>query len=118
MLFSARAKPRLHTLDACIRYAFLLEFLTEMGEIFPDPVLMLGGDEVGCSCTNSTGGMMESQAFDLDPSSAAWLRAHNMTSANATDYFWKRMAADVIPKLNKTLQIWSVRCALGPPLFA
>ena len=47
-------------------YAILLEFFLEMAENFPDPVLMLGGNEAGLSCTNSTGGEMASHAFDLD----------------------------------------------------
>ena len=33
------------------RYTFLREFLLEMTSIFPDPVLMLGGDEVGLILT-------------------------------------------------------------------
>ena len=36
-------------------YTFLVDFLTEMAGIFPDPVLMLGGDEVGHLCLNSSG---------------------------------------------------------------
>lgn len=28
-------------------YSFLTEFLNEMGTVFEDPLLMLGGDEVG-----------------------------------------------------------------------
>lgn len=31
-------------------YEVLTNFLSEMAAIFPDPVLMLGGDEVGLSC--------------------------------------------------------------------
>ena len=46
------------------------------------------------------------QAFDLDPSAAAWMKAHNMSSSDVTDYFWKRVAKEVIPKVNKTLQVW------------
>ena len=38
------------------------------------------------------------QAFDLEPSAAAWLRAHNMSSAQLALHFWTRMAAEVIPK--------------------
>ena len=89
-----------------------------MTSIFPDPVLMLGGDEVGLSCTNSSGEPMLEQAFDLDPSSSAWLKRHNMTSSDATPYFWDRVTTEVIPKLpgSKTLQIWYCPdCHSGDP---
>ena len=36
-------------------YEVLTTFLSEMAEIFPDPVMMLGGDEVGLSCHGTDG---------------------------------------------------------------
>ena len=111
-----------HVLDVTKEevYAFLTEFLLEMADLFPDPVMMLGGDEVGLSCVNASGDPMFNQAFDLDPSAAAWLKAHNMTSSEATDYFWHRVTSEIGPKLNnKTLQIWYCPdCHTGdPPLL-
>ena len=99
-------------------YAFLEAFLGEMADLFQDEVLMLGGDEVGTSCHNATNGKMEmTQVFDIDPNSGPWLRARNLTGANATQYFWQRVADEIFPKLNKSgLMVWYCpTCHTGDP---
>jgi hypothetical protein len=91
-------------------YEVLTEFLSEMADIFPDPVLMLGGDEVGLSCHDPvTGKALLSGAFDLDPAAAARMQKLGINSSTATDYFWGKVTQQVMtsPKLkNKTLQVW------------
>jgi hexosaminidase len=79
------------TLDAT--YSFLRTFLKEMTEeIFPDPYLALGGDEVGYSCAAEV--------------KKGWLAAHNMTAVELLPYFWQRVSAEVMPALNRTLYVW------------
>jgi hypothetical protein len=69
-------------------------FLGEMGTIFEEPMLFLGGDEVDASC------------WDRNPAIAAWLKTHNMTSAELQQYFWVQMRSRVLPALNKTVGVW------------
>jgi len=75
-------------------YEFLETFLVEIGSVFTDELLFLGGDEVDTGC------------WDRNPDVAAWLKAHNMTSAQLQPYFWEQMGTRVLPKLNRTLSIW------------
>ena len=67
------------TLDAT--YDFLRTFLKEMGGVFTDQYLALGGDEV------SFGGCAREKK--------AWLAAHNMTARQLLPYFWRRVSAEV-----------------------
>ena len=78
------------TLDAT--YTFLSRFLAEMGTIFPDPYLALGGDEVSYGCAAGV--------------KRVWLAAHNMTAAGLLPHFWRRVTAEVLPRLNRTLYVW------------
>ena len=101
-------------------YEVLTNFLGELADIFPDPVLMLGGDEVGLSCHDpTTGKALLSTAFDLDPAAAARMKTLGINSSVATDYFWRQITAKVMqsPKLkSKTLQIWYCPdCHTGDP---
>jgi len=103
-------------------YKMLIGFLGEMADIFPDPVLMLGGDEVGLSCRDKAGKPLLSRAFDLDKEAAKRLKALRLNSSQATDYFWKQVTQHVMtsPKLKeKVLQIWYCpTCHTGdPPLL-
>ena len=75
-------------------YDMLAGFLGEMGGIFTEPSMFLGGDEVNFKC------------WDANPAIAAWLSAHNMTSAQLQQYFWVQMRARVLPALNKTVGVW------------
>jgi hypothetical protein len=75
-------------------YQVLSGFLGEMATIFIDDWMFLGGDEVDVSC------------WDANPTIAAWLKAHNMTSFELQQYFWEQMAAKVLPALNKTIGVW------------
>jgi hypothetical protein len=95
----------------------------EMADVFPDPVLMLGGDEVGLSCHDpDTGKPMLSSAFDRDPAAAARMETLGINSSQVTDYFWEQITTQVMQskKLkDKTLQIWYCPdCHTGdPPLL-
>jgi hexosaminidase len=75
-------------------YEALSVFLGEMGGIFTDEWMFLGGDEVDSTC------------WDRNPAIAAWLQAHGMTSSQLQQYFWQQMEVRVLPKLNKTIGVW------------
>jgi hexosaminidase len=99
-------------------YVFLLAFLSEMAGLFPDEVMMLGGDEVGLGCRNQTTGLAElTRVFDIDPNAGPWLRARNLTGHNATHYFWQRLSTQIFPKLKKSgLMVWFCpTCHTGDP---
>ena len=64
-------------------YEFLGTFLAEMGDIFIDDYMMLGGDEVDITC------------YDNSPSIASWMNAHNMNSSSIQQYFWQQLSATV-----------------------
>ena len=57
-------------------YTFLRSFLGEMGSIFSDDFLFLGGDELSTSC------------FDNSPSVAAWMKAKGLNASSTQQYFW------------------------------
>lgn len=100
-------------------YDFLAKFLAEMTTIFTDPVLMLGGDEVGLDTRDpTTGAPLLLKCFDLDPKAAAWLKAHDMLSANVTAYFWERVTTEVVPQLNRTAMVWFGMPSTGDPPVA
>lgn len=100
-------------------YSFLKDFLAEMATIFPDPVVMLGGDEVGLDARDpKTGTPLLLKCFDLDPKASAWLAKHNMSSSNVTAYFWKRVTNDIVPAVNKTAMVWFGMPSTGDPPLA
>ena len=57
-------------------YTVLSGFLGEMAGIFTEKMLFLGGDEVNYKC------------WDDNSAISAWLKSHNMTSAELQQYFW------------------------------
>ena len=75
---------------------FLNAFFGEMMTIFSDEYVFLGGDEVDHTC------------WDANPAIAAWLTAHNMTSAQLEQYFWRQMTERVLPVslAGRTVAIW------------
>ena len=75
-------------------YNLLKGFFSEMATIFEDDWMFLGGDEVEFTC------------WDSNPAIEAWLKAHNMTSADLQQYFWQEMQVRVLPFLNKTIGVW------------
>eukprot|EP01105_Mastigella_eilhardi_P012397 TRINITY_DN2841_c0_g1_i1.p1 TRINITY_DN2841_c0_g1~~TRINITY_DN2841_c0_g1_i1.p1 ORF type:complete len:511 (+),score=124.17 TRINITY_DN2841_c0_g1_i1:37-1569(+) len=75
-------------------YNFLTKFLLDMGTIFPDEYLFLGGDEVDLTC------------FNNNPTINQWMKDHNMTAADLQQYFWQQMTKQVLPQLGKTVMIW------------
>lgn len=76
-------------------YTFLAAFLKEMGEIFTDPYLFLGGDEVGPGC------------FSQQPAMADWMKAHQMNGSQLENHFWRMFGEKVAPSLpNKSFVIW------------
>jgi hexosaminidase len=75
-------------------YSVLSGFLGEMGGIFTERMMFLGGDEVNSGC------------WDRNPNISSWLKVHNMTSSELQQYFWVTMAQRVLPALNKTIGVW------------
>ena len=75
-------------------YTFLRSFLGEMGAIFSEEFLFLGGDELSTSC------------FDDSPSVAAWMKAKGLDASSTQQFFWQQMTAKVFPHLNKTISVW------------
>ena len=76
-------------------YTFLADFFQEMGEIFTDPYLFLGGDEVDPGC------------FSQHPAMAKWMQAHQMNGSQLENHFWKMFGEKVAPVLaNKSFVIW------------
>lgn len=73
-------------------YTMLKGFLGEVAALFPDPYLALGGDEVSfADCATADAGVK------------AWLAVHNMTAASLLPWFWRRMAEDVLPDVDRQL---------------
>lgn len=60
-------------------YTFLASFLQEMGGIFEDDLLFLGGDELDSTC------------FDESPSVAQWMKEHGLNASSTQQYFWQQM---------------------------
>ena len=75
-------------------YKFLRDFLSEMASIFTEQYLFLGGDEVDIGC------------FENSPNISAWMRQRGLNASTAQSFFWKTMAKDVLPALNKTVSVW------------
>ena len=94
------------TIDAT--YTFLEQFLLELGTIFPEQYLFLGGDEVSGDCWSGS------------PTVQSWMTRHGMNATQLGRYFWQQMTSRVLPKLNKVrdfcasrLLPWSARAALA-----
>lgn len=77
-------------------YAFLAAFLSRVVALFPDPYLMLGGDEVNAHC------------FSRDANISAWMAAHGYNGSTLQNHFWRRVQRDVMPALpqRRTLYLW------------
>jgi hexosaminidase len=69
-------------------YTFLSQFLNEMGTVFTDELLYLGGDEVGFDpkCKWPGASKCGYHCFDKDPSVAAWMKEKGI---NATQTLGK-----------------------------
>jgi hypothetical protein len=91
-------------------YDFLGTFLAEMATVFDDPLMYLGGDEVGFDpkCKWPGSRVCGYHCFDKDPSVAAWMQAKGMNATQLLDHFWSQVTARVVPKLGagKTVGVW------------
>eukprot|EP00911_Craspedida_sp_UC1_P002272 UC1_evm1s1724 len=76
-------------------YSFMRQFLQEMGTVFSDSYLFLGGDEVDLTC------------FSRSPSIAAWMKARGVNASAVQRFFWQQMSSQVFPHLNnRTISLW------------
>ena len=75
-------------------YDFLRDFLLEMGEIFDDEYLFLGGDEVDFAC------------WDKNPEIAKWMSQEGMNSTQLFNYFWGQVSEQVLPALDRKVGVW------------
>lgn len=80
------------TLDGT--YAFLIEWLSEMGELFGDPLINVYGDEVRFECWNQSANVLR------------FMQARGIAEGDfqaVTEVFWRRFAAEVAPAVfNRT----------------
>lgn len=75
-------------------YDFIARFLKEVTDVFPDPYLFLGGDEVQGHC------------WAESPSVSSWMAAHNMTTEGLSRHFWQQMSARVLPSVPRRIGVW------------
>ena len=75
-------------------YEFLRDFLLEMGEIFGDEYLFLGGDEVDFAC------------WDKNPDISKWMAREGMNSTQLFSYFWEQVTEQVLPQLDRKVGVW------------
>jgi len=76
-------------------YEFLKEFFAEVADLFPDPYLHLGGDEVPFGCWAS------------NPQILDWMSHHGMGKnfSQLEEYYMQRLL-DIVGKLGKNYVIW------------
>jgi len=74
-------------------YDFIKKLFTEVGQIFPDSFLHLGGDEVSFDCWNS------------NEEVAAFMEAHGFDGAALENYYESRLL-DIVGKLGKSYVVW------------
>lgn len=74
-------------------YDFLTKLFSEIGQVFPDSYLHLGGDEVDFGCWKS------------NPDVAAFMQAHGFDGAGLENYYEGRLL-DLVGKLGKSYVVW------------
>jgi len=76
-------------------YTFLKEFFGEVGDVFPDQYLHLGGDEVSFRCWAS------------NPDILAWMAKHNMSkNFDLLEEYYEQRLLDIVSGLGKKYVIW------------
>ncbi|KAJ8925860.1 hypothetical protein NQ315_009712 [Exocentrus adspersus] len=76
-------------------YEFLKEFFDEVGDVFPDQYIHLGGDEVGFECWQS------------NPDIIAFMKANNMSDdfVGLESYYIQKLI-DIVDELNSDSIVW------------
>jgi len=74
-------------------YDFLKTLFGEVGNVFPDSYLHLGGDEVSFACWNK------------NPEVKKFMQEHNFTGADLENFFENKLL-DIVGGLNKSYMVW------------
>lgn len=76
-------------------YKTMSKLIDELGRVFPDKYLHIGGDEVETDCWKS------------NPKINSWLKTKNMTNDyRGLSKFYVRRLYDLVAHHNKTMQVW------------
>lgn len=88
-------------------YRFIGDVLNEVMELFPDPLMHLGGDEPFTGC------------WEEDPEVKAWLAARGQNAADALYAHHHAQMAPIYARLNRTILMWQEAWYAPPkPLHA
>jgi hexosaminidase len=87
-------------------YAFLDGFIGEMVTLFPDPYWHVGGDEVSGNIWTS------------NPDIAAFMKDHNIETAQALQVYFNQRLLKIVQKYNRTMMGWDEILAPGLPTDA
>ncbi|MGH9542439.1 MAG: beta-N-acetylhexosaminidase [Terriglobales bacterium] len=75
-------------------YRFLDPFFAEMGELFPDAYMHIGGDE------------NPARQWTANPSIQAFMRAHGLADNHALQAYFNRRLAEILTRHNKKMVGW------------
>jgi len=76
-------------------YVFLKEFFQEVGEVFNDPYLHLGGDEVYLGCWKS------------NPQITQWMKDHGMgKNYSLLEQYYEQKLLDIVAGIGKKYVVW------------